>query len=351
MPRVELSPQMRARIVELASEHWSAPRIHRKYPEIPLSTIRLTIKTYPFGTTDFTSKSRTGRPRALTEEQRDHVYDIVNHSNPHIKMRDLLREVNNDCKKRCMQSLLRAMDKKKWLQKKRPFITPAHAKARLEWAIRHQAYTLNDWMKVSWSDECTIERGVGIKPIWTFTRPKDQLREGDIQAVRCSGKGVKKMFWAAFGHNRRTGLIPLDGDPLAARGGVTSWVIRALYSAFLPEIVVEGGEFMHDGAGPHRGNIVKEILREMHIRVMEWPPYSPDLNPIENLWALMKAELYRLHPELEYAPDTDETLDALIRGAQEAWHNIDNGLLYRLATTMHHRVQDVIDAEGWYTKY
>jgi len=38
----------------------------------------------------------------------------------------------------------------------------------------------------------------------------------------------------------------------------------------------------------------------------------------ENLWALMKAELYRLHPELEQAPNTNETLDALIRGAQEA---------------------------------
>ena len=108
---------------------------------------------------------------------------------------------------------------------------------------------------------------------------------------------------------------------------------------------------MHDGAGPHRGNIVKDILREMQIRVMSWPPYSPDLNPIENLWALMKAELYRLHPELEHAPDTDETLDALIRGAQEAWHAIDNGILYRLAIIMEDRVNAIKDAEGWYTKY
>ena len=213
---------MRARIVELSSEHWSAPRIHRKYPEIPLSMIRFTIKWYPFGTTDFTSKPRIGRPRALTKKQRDHVYDIVTNSNPQIKMRDLLQEVNDDCKKRCMQSLLRSMDKKKWIQKKRPYITLAHAQKRLEWAIRHQAYTLNDWMRVSWSDECTVERGVGIKPIWTFTRPRDQIKERDIQPVRVSGKGVKKMLWAAFGHNRRTGLIPLDGDPLAARGGVTS---------------------------------------------------------------------------------------------------------------------------------
>jgi transposase len=79
--------------------------------------------------------------------------------------------------------------------------------------------------------------------------------------------------------------------------------------------MVSDGEFMHNGAGPHRGHIVKNILREMNIRVMSWPLYSPDLNPIENLWALMKAELYRLHPKLEHTPDTEETLDALIQGA------------------------------------
>ena len=38
----------------------------------------------------------------------------------------------------------------------------------------------------------------------------------------------KENAMAAFGHNPRTGLIPLDGDLLAARGGVTLWVVRAL---------------------------------------------------------------------------------------------------------------------------
>ena len=116
-PRKELSSQMRARICELHSINWSARRIHLKHPEISISTIRTTIRRQA-SRDDQATKSRSGRPRALTEEQRDHVYDIVNHTNPHIKMRDLLREVNDDCKKRCMQSLLRSMDKKKWLQKK-----------------------------------------------------------------------------------------------------------------------------------------------------------------------------------------------------------------------------------------
>jgi transposase len=103
------------------------------------------------------------------------------------------------------------------------------------------------------------------------------------------------MLWAAFGSNRSTGLLPLDGDLESPRGGVTSWVIREVYRAFLLDIMVEGGEFRHDGAGPHRCHIVTDLLGQMDIKVMAWPPYSPDLNPIENLWALVKAQIYLLH--------------------------------------------------------
>ena len=53
-------------------------------------------------TSDFKSRPRSGRPRVLSEQKRDHVYDIVTHVNPHIKMRDLLREVDNKVKKRSL---------------------------------------------------------------------------------------------------------------------------------------------------------------------------------------------------------------------------------------------------------
>ena len=50
------------------------------------------------------------------------------------------------------------------------------------------------------------------------------LPTNDVHTLR-TGKGVKKMFWAGFAYNRRTGLVPLDSDPMSRRGGVTSSII------------------------------------------------------------------------------------------------------------------------------
>lgn len=347
-PRKELDPQIRSRICELHSIGWGPTKIYRQHPEIPLSTIKTTIRRESIRVNN-TTRARSGRPRKLTEQQRDHIYDLVQ-SEPHIRHIDLLTEVDHVVKRRSIQYLLSEMGCRKWKQLNRPEIKPIHAAKRLAWARRYEHYTAEDWARVKWSDEYMVERGIGVRPTWTFLRPRDQLKNHDIHAKPC-GKGIKQMFWAAFGEDIRTGLVPLDSDPESAQGGVTAAIILALYRAFLPDLLQEGDIFMHDGASIHRTYIVREGLEEMGIEVMEWPPYSPDLNPIENLWALMKEEIYKLYPELLTAPNTASIRELLTKAAQEAWHSIENRVLVRLSTTMPHRVQAVIEADGWYTKY
>lgn len=89
----------------------------------------------------------------------------------------------------------------------------------------------------------------------------------------------------------------------------------------------------------------------MGIEVIEWPPYSPDLNLIENLWALLKAEIYKIRPDLIHIRNNNETKEILVATAQEAWDSLDLRHLEHLSKTMPHRVEAIIKSQGWYTPY
>ena len=52
---------------------------------------------------------------------------------------------------------------------------------------------------------------------------------------------------------------------------------------------------MHDNAPSHAANATRQFLARKGIsgkKLMMWPPASPDLNPIENLWAIVKKKIY-----------------------------------------------------------
>jgi hypothetical protein len=84
---------------------------------------------------------------------------------------------------------------------------------------------------------------------------------------------------------------------------------------------------------------------------MELPPYSPDLNPIKNLWFLLKEAIYKRRPDLLTMNGEAEVLRVLVETAPLAWEDIREDILKQLSDTMVHRVEAVRKADGWYTRY
>jgi transposase len=102
--------------------------------------------------------------------------------------------------------------------------------------------------------------------------------------------------------------------------------------------------FMQDNAKAHYAAATRADLQERDIQVINWPPFSPDLNPIEMVWNKMKDYIQEHFGErLSY--------DALRRAVNEAWEAIEESYLTELLSKMRARCQAVIDANGMHIKY
>ena len=61
------------------------------------------------------------------------------------------------------------------VKKKRPLLKPRHIKARMDFAVAHQDWTLEDWKRVVWSDETKINRLGSDGRKWVWKKEKENL--------------------------------------------------------------------------------------------------------------------------------------------------------------------------------
>ena len=98
-----------------------------------------------------------------------------------------------------------------------------------------------------------------------------------------------------------------------------------------------------DNCGQLRALSIRAYLQDKGVNRMNWPPQSPDLNPIENVCGLLKNKLRRLPRH----PSQEELLEVF----SKLWKELPQSYFTHLSHTMVNRVRPVMRAEGRSTKY
>jgi hypothetical protein len=128
------------------------------------------------------------------------------------------------------------------------------------------------------------------------------------------------MIFAVTGEHYKSKLLFLDGDINAAKD-----IQNIEDLGFIDELDQIHGEFnwilQQDRATCYTAAEVVDWLEESLDLIPDWPANSPDLNPIELLWAILKAAVRKFHPK---------TLDELRVVLQAAWNSISQEMIDRL---------------------
>ena len=103
--------------------------------------------------------------------------------------------------------------------------------------------------------------------------------------------------------------------------------------------------FQQDNDPKHRARLTVELLEDRCPQVLDWPSYSPDLNPIENLWSIMKRNVEKKVNVMisEKKSITQEVFMSTIMGE---WKAIDRSLCFNLVNSMSKCIKLVIKNEG-----
>ena len=213
-----------------------------------------------------------------------------------------------------------------------------------------------------WSDEALIRIGHDSRRRRVIRPIGKGLQKPYVQPTFKSNQ-VTIMVWAWFCADRIGPILTL------ARGGIGAVeYMKILYDGLLsmiddllgepvdPDTIRVANEnsllFMHDNAPCYKDHRVGDLLQKHSIPVMCWPPQSPDLNPIENLWPGLKHHFHKRFLELGLCPSTNvAAIEKYCRMIRESWTEVDRKLLQRLIESMPGRVAAVIAANGGSTKY
>ena len=195
----------------------------------------------------------------------------------------------------------------------------------------------DNWSRVLFSEENHFFVQ-GFNPRFVCCLPNEKLREEHfVQTVKHSDK---KMFWGCFSIDGPRSLVPVEGmmNSKAYLQIIEKKVCREL-SDLHPRAIIQ-----QDSAPCHKAKMITNCFKKIKITALDWPENSTDLNPIENLWSMVKNRLRKMD-----CPNKIKLIQYVIH----VWFHDEEikQICKKLVLSMKERVKLVLENKGGIISY
>ncbi len=103
--------------------------------------------------------------------------------------------------------------------------------------------------------------------------------------------------------------------------------------------------FQQDNDSKYKARETMEFLTQRCPAILEWPSNNPDLNPIENLWSILKVRVEKQVNKLVMKKNP-VTIDGFLELILKEWEGIDKKIYVNLVNSMLTRLERVIEGDG-----
>jgi transposase len=244
-------------------------------------------------------KKKSGRPPKVDARtlKRLEGHILSNRFTSPAKLLPSLRDAGICISLSTLRRLMEHLHLKRRVARIKPFLTDRVRRLRLAYAKAHRHDNMNDWRRTIFTDEAAVRMNGAIKR-WV-TRRQGEMYMRECMVPQMLGDRATMMVWGAVWKGGRSQLYRFDtSNSEGKRKGVTAKLyceqitkgeLKRCWNRVNTSWRAYGGaRIVEDNAPIHFATGTRSVGLKQRFKYLNHPPNSPDLNPIENIWAYLK---------------------------------------------------------------